>query len=182
MWMGPWRPSPGRGLGARLLVGAAQRLAIDCDDLGRHSSQPRHPGDEAALEHLGVERREDVPEVIMGGRSIAERPEAAQQPELLLAEPRDIDERFRSGQHREQAQQQHLLQRVDHLSALTRVRQILEVIEKHDRFAEHAAVARRIVHRHPPRDRIEGPTQIQRFGTLSRTSSPDCSALEATVP
>ena len=62
------------------------------------------PGDEAALELLGIERGEDIAEVIVRRRTIAERPEAAQKRELLVAEAGDIGEGFRPRQHRQQAQ------------------------------------------------------------------------------
>src|SRR5271170_4314002 len=60
--------------------------------------------------------------VVVRRRSIAERQKPAQKRDLLLAEPCDIDEGFRPGEHREQAQQQYLFERVDHLAALPRVR------------------------------------------------------------
>ena len=85
-----------RGLRALLLVGAAQRLAVDGDHPVRRAGQRRHPGHEAALELLGIERGKDVAEVIVRWRPVTKRPEPAQQIELLLAEPRDIDEGLRS--------------------------------------------------------------------------------------
>jgi hypothetical protein len=48
--------------------------------------------------------------------------ETAQRVELLLSKPRDIDERLRSAPHREQTQNQHLVQRINHLATLPRVR------------------------------------------------------------
>ena len=67
-----------------------------------------------------------IAEVIVRGRAVAKRPEPAQQLELLLAEARDVDEGLRPGQHREQTQQQHLVERIDHLAGLARVRQSLK--------------------------------------------------------
>jgi len=52
-----------------------------------------------------------------------------------VAEPRDIDEGFRPGEHCEQAQQQDLFERVDHLAALPRVRKIRKTPQKNKRFA-----------------------------------------------
>src|SRR5580693_2246245 len=72
----------------------------------------------------GRTRRENVAEVVVRRRSIAERQKPAQKRDLLLAEPCNIDEGFRPGEHCEQAQQQHLFERVDHLAALPRVRKI----------------------------------------------------------
>jgi hypothetical protein len=51
-----------------------------------------------------------------------EMAETAQRVELLLAKPRNIDERRRSVPHREQTQDQHLVQRITHLASLPRVR------------------------------------------------------------
>jgi hypothetical protein len=41
------------------------------DHIGRHTGQPRHPRHEASLELLGVERRQNVAEVVVGRRSVA---------------------------------------------------------------------------------------------------------------
>ena len=98
------------------------------------------PRDKAALELLGIERGKDVAEVIVRRRPIAKRPEPAQQFQLLLAEAGDIDEGLRSSQHREQRQQQHLVERVDHLAGLAAVRQITEMNQKTNRLAKRAAV------------------------------------------
>jgi len=51
-----------------------------------------------------------------------------------FAETGNIDEGLRPSQHRQQTQQQHLIERIDHLAELARVRQILEVIQKGDCF------------------------------------------------
>ena len=61
---------------------------------------------------------------------VMKRPEPAQQVELPLAEPRDIHEAAGGAQHREQTQQQHLVEWISHLAELTRVRQRLEMIWK----------------------------------------------------
>ena len=84
-----------------LLAGAAQRLAVDGDDLPRRAGQRRHPLHKAALELLGVEGGDDVAEVIVRRRSVAKRPEPAQQFDLLLAEACDINENLCSRQHRQ---------------------------------------------------------------------------------
>src|SRR4051812_12956814 len=97
------------------------------DHLGRRSDQCGDPGDEATLERLGVNRGEDVAQVIVRRRPIAKRPEAAQQRELLRPEPGDIDKGLGPGQHCEQRQQKHLVERIHHLAALARVRQIVKV-------------------------------------------------------
>src|SRR5580693_942915 len=76
-------------------------------------SAPR-PSNEAALEVLGVERREDVAEVIVQRRAIAKWPEPAQKRQLLGAEAGDIDQGLHRGQYREQAHQQHLVEQIGH--------------------------------------------------------------------
>jgi hypothetical protein len=126
-----------RRFSASLVGGAARRLAVDGDHIRRHADQLGDPGDEATLEFRRVEGRENVAEVVVRRRSIAERQEAAKKLDLLLAEPRDIDEGFRSGKHSEQAQQQHLFERIDHLAALPRIRKIRKTLQKNKRFAVH---------------------------------------------
>ena len=132
------------------MAGPARGLAIDGDHPLRHPGQRGDPGDEAALELLGVERGQDIAEVIVRRRAILERAEAAQKLELLVAEEGDIDEGLRPGQHREQTQQQHLVERVRHLALLARVRQILEMTQKNNRLVKCRTVRRRVVHRRPP--------------------------------
>ena len=111
-----------RRLGVLLPAGAAQRLAVDSDHLPGCAGQRRHPIDEAALELLGVEHGQNVAEVIMRRRPMAKRPEPPQQLDLLFPKPRNVDECLRPRQHRQQAQQQHFGQRIDHLAGLARVR------------------------------------------------------------
>ncbi len=67
-----------RGLGALLLVGPTRGLSIDGNHPLRCPGQRRDPGNEAALELLGVERCKDIAEVIMRRRPIAKWPEPAQ--------------------------------------------------------------------------------------------------------
>jgi hypothetical protein len=97
-------------------------LAIDGDHIGRRAGQRCHPGNEAALKGLGIERRKDIAKVIVRGRSVTERPKPTQKINLLLAEPRNIHERLRSAQNREQTQQQYLVQRIGDFATLARVR------------------------------------------------------------
>ena len=100
-----------RRLRALLLVGAAQRLAVDGDrpPLGAPVSAATH-ATKQRWNCLGVERGEDVAEMIVRRRSVAKRPEPAQQFDLLLAEACDINESLRSRQHRQQTQQQHFIE------------------------------------------------------------------------
>jgi hypothetical protein len=64
--------------------------------------------------------------------AIEKRPEPAKEFQVLATESSDIHEGFRTHQHREQGQQQHLIERIHHLAALAMVRQIIEIIEKYE--------------------------------------------------
>jgi hypothetical protein len=86
-----------------LVGGPPHRLAVDGDHISRSTGQRGDPGDEAVLEPFRVQRRKDVAQMIVGGRSVAERQEAPQKVQLLHAKAGDIREGFRSGQHRQQA-------------------------------------------------------------------------------
>jgi len=126
---------------AFLLVGT-HGLAVDGDDIGGNAGQRADPGNETSLEGFGIERRQDVAEVVMRRRSklgtrpceagmgslrrgaVLERPEAAQKRALLLPERGNVDDRLGSRQHGQQAQQQDLVQRIHHLAALPWIRQI----------------------------------------------------------
>nr|WP_246206830.1 hypothetical protein [Methylocystis heyeri] len=117
------------------------------DDVGRRLDERRNRGDEAVPEGFGVERGEDVAEVIMCRHSIGERPQAAQEGELLLAKARDVGEGLGAGQHREQAQEQDLIERINDLAGLTRVRHIFEIYKKNRRFDQSRIVRARMVRR-----------------------------------
>ena len=105
--------------------------------------------------------------MIVRRRAIAKRPEPAQKIELLLAEPGDIDEGLRPGQHRQQTQQQHLVERINHLAALPRIRQILEIVQKNNGFAERPTIPPQPSSIAVLRNRIRGSRQIQHFSPLS---------------
>jgi hypothetical protein len=172
---GEGRDHVNRRLGA---FRAAQRLAIDRDDVGRGAGLRRDPGGKAALELLGIEAGQDVAQMIVRGRAVRKGPEPPQQFELPLAEPGNVGDRLGTGQHGEQAQQQHLVERVDHLAALARVRQTLEIAQENDRFVESATIPRTIprtiFHRRPPQPNQKTPTDsaLQRFVTLAFTRLP----------
>jgi two-component system cell cycle sensor histidine kinase PleC len=55
--------------------------------------------------------------------------------------PRDIDEGFGPGQHREQRQQEHLIKRIHDLAALAWIRHVLEMVEKYNRLAKSTAMS-----------------------------------------
>ncbi len=141
-----------------LVAGPPRRLAVDGDHLGRSPGLGRNPGDEAALEFLSIQRREDVAQMVVGGCPVAKRPEPPQQLQLLRPETGDIGEGFRPGQHRQKAKQQNLVERIHHLAGLPRVRNIAEILQKNN------ALANRPVHLH--RDLpcpIRGHPSIQNF-------------------
>ncbi len=138
------------GLRALLVAGSAHGLAIDCDHPRGNSRHRGHPGDEAALECIGVQGGEDVAEVIMGRRAILERAETAQQSELPGAEEGDLGEAFRAGQYGQQTQKQHLVERIGHLAALAWVRQVSEMTQKDNRLGQCRTVRCRAVHGHSP--------------------------------
>jgi hypothetical protein len=79
----------------------------------------------------------------MRGRAAAKRAEPAQEFELLLAEPGNVDEALGPGQHREQAQEQDFLERINHLARLPVIGQILEIFQENNRFVERPKSRRR---------------------------------------
>jgi hypothetical protein len=167
----PRRPSHvDRGFRAFLLVGAPQGLAIEGDHISRRPGQCSDPSDEAALEFLGVERREDVAQVIMRGSTVAKWPEPTQKIKLLLVEPGNVDERLGSRQHREQTQKQDLLERIEHLAGLARVRQIPEMIQK----GKCPEFRRRIRHHNPPPVESEDHDRFMTLRVCHALPSPDC--------
>jgi hypothetical protein len=158
-----------RALPALLVTGPPHRLAVDGDHLGGNPGPRRNPADEAALEFLRIQRSEDVAEMVVGRRPVAKRQKAPQQLQLLGPEPGDIGEGLRPGQHRQQAQQKNLIQRIHHLAGLSRVRKIIKILQKNKPFPN------RSVHRHRRLPcQIRGHPSIQNFFALSPTLSPDC--------
>jgi hypothetical protein len=144
---------------------------VDGDHIRRHPDQLGDPGDEATLEFRVVERRENVAEVVVRRRPIAERQKPAQKRDLLLAEPCNIDEGFRPGEHCEQAQQQHLFERVDHPAALLGSGKSLKHPKK--TIASPYAADPATASIAPSAIESGGPRQIQHFSRLSRATSPD---------
>jgi len=97
------------------------------------------------------------------GRAIGKGPEPTQKLKLLLAEPGDVDERLGSSQHREQTQQQDLLERIKHLAGLAWVGQIPEMTQKNDRLTKRPTFRRCLRHRNLPLIESE---DHDRFSTL----------------
>jgi hypothetical protein len=92
---------------------------------------------------------------------------AANRPSFSVAIRYEIDESFRSAQHRQQTQQQHLSERINHLAALARVWHVPKIIQKNNGFTERPNFRSFF---HPIlRNRIRGSRQIQQFSPLSRT-------------
>src|SRR3954466_11127537 len=75
---------------------------------------------------------------------------AAQKRELLRPEPGDIDKGLGPGQHCEQRQQKHLVERIHHLAALARVRQIVKIAQKNNGFSKGPTIRRGVHPRTPP--------------------------------
>src|SRR4051794_21286510 len=86
----------------------------------------------------------------MRRRPIAKRPEAAQKRELLRPEPGDIDKGLGPGQHCEPRQQKHLVERIHHLAALARVRQIVKIAQKNNGFSKGPTIRHGVHPRTPP--------------------------------
>lgn len=79
-------------------VAATRGLAVDRDQVGLRLAQAFHPGREAALEQIRIERREHVAEGIMARHAAPVGQEAAQQAQLLLAPHLDLGQVVRPGQ------------------------------------------------------------------------------------
>jgi hypothetical protein len=125
---------------------------------------------------LGVEGCEDIAEVIVRRRAIAKWPEPAQQREFLAAETGDIDKGLRPGQHREQAQQQHFVERIRYLATLARVRHVPEILQENHRLAKRPAVPCNAIHRCPPRIDQEDRNRFSTSAVCHALPSPDCPA------
>jgi len=72
--------------------------------------------------------------MIMARRAIGERAQPPQQRDPPLAEQGDLGDMLRTGQRGRQAQQKDLFERVGNLALLTRVRQVLEVLQESNRL------------------------------------------------
>jgi hypothetical protein len=122
----------------------------DSNHLCRHPCLRGDPRNEATPEHLGVERGQNIAEVIVRGRPILEASEALEQGQLQPAKLGDIGNRLRPGDHGQQTQQQNLTERIFDLSGLPRITQPLEIAEKHNRFVERFPLDGRTFHSYPP--------------------------------
>ena len=107
-------------------------------------------GHEAKLEGAGVERGEDIAEMIVGGRTVHIGPKPPQQFDLALAKPRHVGERLRPRENRQKNQEKHFRQRIIHFAGLTMVRQPLEMVKKTRRLRKRCKSCPRAVHHRPP--------------------------------
>jgi len=148
---------------ALLLIGAARCLAIDSNDLGRRLR--RDPGDEAAPEGLRVERGDNIAQMIMRGRAVATGAEPAPRRSSFLSPKRatSVTPQPPPAPRAGRAAELPGLPMIRHISEITRK---TVVSAKASRFSASPSIE-------IPRLRIIGYRQIQRFGRLSPTSSPD---------
>jgi len=130
--------------------GAAHGLAVDGHHPFGDPDQGGHPGHEATLERLGVERGQDVAQVIVGRRARCKGAKPSQQSELLVAEAGDVGDRLCPSQQRQKAKQQHLVQGIQHRPRLPRVRQIVEIAQKDNRLSERLTIGSNASHRKHP--------------------------------
>ena len=125
-------------------------LAVDRDQFRRDPGLRRDPGDKATPEWLGVERGQDVAQVVVRRRSVLEGSEASEKGQLMPAEPGYVRDRLRPGDDGQQAQQQNLIERIFDLAALPNVQQISEIAQEDDCFVKRPDFLDRTLHRNPP--------------------------------
>ena len=90
--------------------------------------QRGNPGNKAALELLGVERREDIAQVVVRGRAIAETAGTGAATSSFFSPKRAISTKVSApASTASRAQQQHLVERIHHLAGLARIRQVFEM-------------------------------------------------------
>ena len=109
-------------------TGPARRLPVDRDDAFRYPRNRRNPCSEAALELSSVQHGEDVAEMIVRGRAVTERTEAAEQVQLLGAKDGYLGDGHRPCDDRQQAEKKDFLQRIAHLALLPGIVEIFEVV------------------------------------------------------
>jgi hypothetical protein len=111
-------------------MAATRCLSINGNDIGGVGAQILHPGQEAGLEHLWVDRGDDVAQRVMAGDAMLIELEAAQEAQALVAPEVDLDEVIRTGYRGTKQHQQDLWQRIQDFCRLTRVTQRGEVRQK----------------------------------------------------
>ncbi len=91
-WSVRTRQSSPQRLAGALLARPPRGLAVDGDHPLRRAGQCRYPGQEAAMELLGVQHGQDVAEMVVCRGGVRQRSEAAQQFPFIRAEQGDIDQ------------------------------------------------------------------------------------------
>jgi hypothetical protein len=121
----------------------------------------------ALPEGLGVERSEDVAQVVVARRAVREGQKALQKGELLLPEPSHVREPLGARQDRQQSQQQNLVEPIGHLARLPMVRHVFEIIEKNSGLEIRRRRRRQNIHRPAPLTNQRMPTDsaLQPFVT-----------------
>src|ERR1700722_5129227 len=92
------------------------------------SSIPVIDATHAAKQLCGVQHGEDVAEMIVRGRAVTERTEAAEQVQFLGAKDGYLGDGLRPCDDRQQAEKKDFLQRIAHLALLSGIVEILEVV------------------------------------------------------
>ena len=91
------------GRAFRPVMRTAQRLAVDGNHTLWQAGDCANPGGETMLEHLCIERRQDIAEVVVGRRSILERREPTQHIQPLGTEERDRGDALGTRHHGREA-------------------------------------------------------------------------------
>ena len=97
---------------------APQRLAVDGEHTRAGLVNRLDPGDETALEPLGIQGRKQVSKLVMRWRGVLVREEAAQKTQLPLAEKSHIHPTLGAAEDRNQVQQQNPVKRIKHFPFL----------------------------------------------------------------
>ena len=108
-------------MAARLVAGDVGRHVFEGLKFSGAWSVRMRPGDKATQEGLAVQRGDNVAQMVVARRPIGEATEAAQQPELPLAEARNVNP-FRPRMNRQQRQEQDFIQRIGHFAGLPMIR------------------------------------------------------------
>ena len=156
-------------------VAPPQGLAVDGDDVRAEPGERGRPGDKTMLKLLDVKHCENVSELVVRRGTLGEGAETAQESQLLLTVLGYLDPALATGEHAEKAQQQNLIQGIEHLGMLSRVFEIVEMLKKINNLIE------RLIHCCKPSSHVpdplcisKGSRGIQTAQFMSRENSPDC--------
>jgi hypothetical protein len=163
------------GLLRPLLARTPGRLAID-GPINWRPGQRRNPGDEATRESLGVQRGENVAQVVVTRHPVGERAQAAQQSELPFAKARDVGETLRPRQNRQQRQKQDFIQRIGHFSGLPMIQQVIEMIQESRRPKTRRKGRVQLFHRRAPPTESADIDRFSTFPLCHALPSSDCPA------